>query len=585
MPFFQPLLNPIGFGASDFIELALAIFLIALALLRSWAAPAACRLAEKTGWCMLLLAVLPVALRLALLPHHPAPQPQIYDEFSHLLVADTLRHFRLANPAHPLHQFFETFFVLQEPTYSSIYPIGQGLALALGWTLLGHPWGGVIVPMAAFCSLCYWMLRGWTTPGWALVGGLLAVCEFGPLNLWMNCYWGGGLAAAAGCLTFGALPRLRERGRVRDGALLGIGVGIHLLTRQYESIFLVLSVALFFAPTLRNRDRTRQLLRPAAAAALVALCAISATLAQNKSVTGSWITLPEALSQYQDGVPASLTFQAIPVPHRELTPQQQLDYKMQVSFRQSATETLRTYLLRLEYRVRYYRFFFYAPLYLALLAFAVTVRELRFVWVLVTPLLFALGVNFFPAFQFHYVAACTCLFVLVSVEGLRHLSRLQILGWSAGREAAQLLVALCAAQFLFWYTLHVFDERDFSEAMRNYETWDAINHAAPDQRVLIRERLTRAPGKQLVFVHYWPGHIFQNEWVYNAADIDGSRVVWARDLSAEEDEKLRRYYPDRTAWLLEPDARPPRLSPYEPPPAKPAQPAKPAKKMKLEQVH
>ncbi|MGH9665391.1 MAG: hypothetical protein ACRD9L_13290, partial [Bryobacteraceae bacterium] len=366
--------------------------------------------------------VLPFALRLALLPHHPAPEPRIYDEFSHLLVADTLRHFRLANPAHPLHQFFETFFVLQEPTYSSIYPIGQGLALALGWTLLGHPWGGVIVPMAAFCSLCYWMLRGWTTPGWALVGGLLAVCEFGPLNLWMNCYWGGGLAAAAGCLAFGALPRLLERGRVRDGALLGIGVGIHLLTRQYESIFLVLSVALFFASTLRNRERTRQLLRPAAAAALVALCALGVTLAQNKSVTGSWVTLPEALSQYQYGVPASLTFQPIPVPHRELTPQQQLDYKMQVSFRQSATETLRTYLLRLEYRVRYYRFFFYAPLYLALLAFAVTVRELRFVWVLVTPLLFALGVNFFPAFQFHYVAACTCLFVLMSVEGLRQLS-------------------------------------------------------------------------------------------------------------------------------------------------------------------
>ncbi|MGH9663338.1 MAG: hypothetical protein ACRD9L_02815, partial [Bryobacteraceae bacterium] len=71
MPFFQPLLNPIGFGASDFIELALAIFLIALALLGPWAAPAARRLAEKTGWCMLLLAVLPVALRLALLPHHP----------------------------------------------------------------------------------------------------------------------------------------------------------------------------------------------------------------------------------------------------------------------------------------------------------------------------------------------------------------------------------------------------------------------------------------------------------------------------------------------------------------------------------
>jgi hypothetical protein len=61
---------------------------------------------------MVLFAALPVVLRLALLPHHPAPAPDLYDEFSHLLAADTLRHFRLANPPHALPQFFETFFVL-----------------------------------------------------------------------------------------------------------------------------------------------------------------------------------------------------------------------------------------------------------------------------------------------------------------------------------------------------------------------------------------------------------------------------------------------------------------------------------------
>ena len=168
---FLPLRNPIGFGARDFIELAAAALLVLLALAwRPWIEPFARSLATRTVWCMLLLAALPVALRLLLLPHHPVPSPQIYDEFGHLLVADTLRHFRLANPPHPLPQFFETFFVLQQPTYSSIYPIGQGLVLALGRAIFGHPWAGVVLSVAAFCSLCYWMLRAWTTPEWALAG-------------------------------------------------------------------------------------------------------------------------------------------------------------------------------------------------------------------------------------------------------------------------------------------------------------------------------------------------------------------------------------------------------------------------------
>jgi hypothetical protein len=39
-------------------------------------------------------------------------------------------------------------------------------------------------------------------------------------------------------------------------------------------------------------------------------------------------------------------------------------------------------------------------------------------------------------------------------------------------------------------------------------------------------------------------------------------VVWALDLGASENEKLRGYYPDRMAWRLEPDAKPPRLARY-----------------------
>jgi len=113
---------------------------------------------------MLALALCRSCCDLALLARS-APTPSGSDDFSYWLLADTLRHFRLANPAHPMRQFFETVFVLQEPSYSSIFPLGQGLAMAAGWLVFGHPWAGVLLSAAAACALTYWMLRAWTTPG------------------------------------------------------------------------------------------------------------------------------------------------------------------------------------------------------------------------------------------------------------------------------------------------------------------------------------------------------------------------------------------------------------------------------------
>ncbi len=122
--------------------------------------------------------------------------------------------------------------------------------------------------------------------------------------------------------------------------------------------------------------------------------------------------------------------------------------------------------------------------------------------------------------------------------------------------AARALIYLCVVQFVFAYA--------------TYTQHD------PDRRIEINRQIAMKPGKLLVIVRYWPQHIFQDEWVYNAADIDGSRVVWAHDLGDAEDQKLLHYYPDRTVLLLEPDARPPNLTPYTP--EAPKTPEKPAEK-------
>ncbi len=77
----------------------------------------------------------------------------------------------------------------------------------------------------------------------------------------------------------------------------------------------------------------------------------------------------------------------------------------------------------------------------------------------------------------------------------------------------------------------------------------------------VRDQLLANPGKQLVFVQYAPGHAFQ-EWVYNRADVDAGQIVWARNLGPAENQALLQYYPDRKAWLLLPDSKPPVLTQY-----------------------
>jgi hypothetical protein len=507
--------NVLGFGTNDLLEFVLALLLVAAIVARGPLLHFARNLAGRPVACLTFLAAVPILVRLALLPRFPVPAARSADDFSYLLLGDTLAHFRLANPVHSLHRFFEGVFVLQEPSWSSIFPPGQGFVLAFGELIFRLPWAGVVLSIGVLCALCYWMLRGWVEPVWALCGGLLAALEFGPLSSWMNTYWGGAVSGIAGCLVFGALPRLRARGRTRDAVILGVGLGLQLLTRPFEFVLLVAIVLLWFVPR-----------RGLVIAMLVFIPAFGLVLMQNRAVTGHWTTLPYQLSRYQYGVPTTFTFQANPVPHRALTVEQQIDYDAQVAVHNAPLDPAA--------RVRFYRFFFLAPLYLVLPLFLPALREVRFVQATAALGILSLGDAFYPYFYPHYIAAGACLFILVSVKGLERLSQLRV-----GREAVTLVLVLCLADFI-WHTV-------------------AARDADPDGHGLIEKRLAQAPGRQLVLVRYWPQHGPQ-EWIHNAADIDAARVVWAIDSGNEDNAALRRYYPDRHVWLLEPDAHPARLT-------------------------
>ena len=532
--------NSFGFSTADFIFLALAVAIVVCFL----AGPSLLRTATfvcRRPWvCAVAIFVFPIGLRLLLIAQHPVPVPRVADDFSYLLLGDTLAHFRLANATHPMHRFFESVFVVQEPSYASIYPMGQGIALAIGQLVFHQPWAGVVISIGLLAALCYWMLLAWVPPGWALLGGLLAALEFGPLSPWMNTYWGGAVSAIAGCLIFGALPRLRT-GRWAP-ILLGLGLGLQLLTRPYEFVLLLPALLLFRPP-----------IRAMAVSAIVLLPFGGLTLLQNKEVTGKWLTLPYQLSRNEYGIPTTFTVQPVPVPNRELTIEQKVDYEDQVAVHGAGTDTASRYVHRLITRIRFYRFFFFPALYVVLLSLMTYTRRQsrsplirlngQYAACAACTAILWMGDAFYPYFYPHYIAVACCLFVLLTIESLRCLSRLRF-----GPQLVTLALAFCVAQFA--YALTPSGENDF---------WNALNPPNPESRALIEQAIQKVPRSHLIFVRYGIPHKPQ-EWVHNSADIDHSRVIWAIDRGDEENAGLKRYFPDRAAWVVEPDSSPVRLT-------------------------
>jgi hypothetical protein len=83
------------------------------------------------------------------------------------------------------------------------------------------------------------------------------------------------------------------------------------------------------------------------------------------------------------------------------------------------------------------------------------------------------------------------------------------------------------------------------------------------QRAKVQQELESIPGRQLAIVRYPPQHNpLSVEWVYNAADIDSAKVVWARDMTPALNRELIGYFKDRRMWLVEPDCDPPKVSNY-----------------------
>jgi 4-amino-4-deoxy-L-arabinose transferase-like glycosyltransferase len=498
------------------------------------------------------------------------PEPQVHDEFSCLLAADTFAHGRLTNPTHPMWRYLQTFYVLQTPSYQSKYPPGQGLMLAGGMALTGEPIVGVWLATVGLVLAAAWMLSGFVPRGWAIAGA--AVLAVHPQIVeWSRIYWGGTLAAAGGVLVLGAWVRLDRAGRAWrwiDAIAMGGGLGILLNTRPYEGLAAAIPILILLAaravrsaplaprsaggpspitcPPPQSGGLTEQKLRspvPAAAGVLIVLSPLLLwTGYYNFRVTGNPLRLPYLVYEQQyAAAPPLLVLSPRPVPAG--IPPEMREYAEKVELPNfEAQRSDRGFFSSVSTKLQYLLGAVIdtppgsaaAPaagvvIFAGAVLIVYAVRRDHRLRIPVAITLAVTGATLLSNWtRSQYVAPAAGAMLLLFVGGIREL------GYRS-RLAGRLVIALAFGLFAF------------------HSLAAAGDAGGGSGRARVVQSLAQEPGRQLVIVRYVPGYRADVEWVENGADIDSAQTVWARDPGPGLDGPLLAYFHDRAVWRMSVD--------------------------------
>jgi len=528
------------------------------------------------------------------------PVPTIHDEFSHLLVADTLLQGRLSNPAPPVWPVFQAEHIIVTPTYASKYPLGPGALLALGRLISGSPQAGIWLGAMLASSAVVWMVRSFTSLKVAIWAGLMIAFHPFLQSVWSQNFMNGWLAMASASLVIGAAIRLRRGWSGPYSAVLAIGAVGLAVTRPMEGLFCLLFAALFFIPRAVGvasqwwRDfaltQSPWILVPGLAGA-------GLLLAHHHSVTGRFTQMPYQLHEQQYGVAPLWIFQNPKTPtwlaqlptSKPTHPRHDFfdqgadawhSHSVNLTNSMMASGTINSEHVPDE--IRRFHTGWSMDSYQDQASFPgwlsgcwerlrsgfeyfgiITVLALAGVfqfgkWTKVRMASFAViglfGISTLVPWVFaHYYAPLVPWLIILSVVGIRHwpikLARTQ---FDAHQVKKRIMICLLGLQIC------LISIKALNLATHPAQTW-------AHRRSAIERVLEERGGKHLVLVRYSSSHNVHEEWVYNRADLDTASVVWARSWRADYDKLLKEHYAGtRQIWVVEPDSEIVELQSFSP---------------------